>query len=314
MRKRNANIEFCFRFLVLFFWTKFNVFFSSIFLSSTDMQHTTHSICWSVLGAFNRLCNSLKLSLAHHCFCAMSICRNDEILLKKKKWCRRGAIRFSTQFSFTWYFKNICCLDANRFLHNSFYFSFLFLFLSRLDGYARVDTVHNYNHNFLSTAVWLCVGRVCVMPDKSNRLSTLDSLISIKNLKMSIEVVSSGQYTKSKINRVKSIYQLPLWPAWSSILIYFSIRTVFKRCLKPESNSIKIGTTHSILITLTLVVPIKYKANEKKPKKKFRSAFAFLIVFWFTFTQKSIVTRWSRRAMTDVRVSVFRFSRMHQSV
>lgn len=47
---------------------------------------------------------------------------------------------------------------------------------------------------------------------------------------MSIEVVSSGQYTKSKINRVKSEpfidSSIATVRSWSSILIYFVIRTV----------------------------------------------------------------------------------------
>lgn len=82
----------------------------------------------------------------------------------------------------------------------------------------------------LSVSASLCA------PDKSYRPSTLDSIFRLKNHKMSIEVVSSGQYTKSKINRVKSEpfidSSIATVRTWSSILIYF------KCCLKRESNSI----------------------------------------------------------------------------
>lgn len=94
----------------------------------TCISSTTHSICRPVLGAFNWLCKA-KLSHAHHRLCAISTWRNDEILLKNKR-CRRIATEFSTTiFSFTWHFENICCLDANRFLHFiNFVFHFFFCF------------------------------------------------------------------------------------------------------------------------------------------------------------------------------------------
>lgn len=98
-------------------------------------------------------------------------------------------------------------------LLSSFFFFLFFFFISFSEPIRWLCACRHTPQSqsqFLVNACGCAAVCVCVcgpdfcVPDKSNRQNTLDSFQSIKNDKMSIEVVSSGQYTKSNINRVKS--------------------------------------------------------------------------------------------------------------
>lgn len=122
-----------------------------------------------------------------------------------------------------------------------FFLFFSFLSLSRLDGYARVATLHNYNHNFLSTrvavrlCVCVCVGRIFVCQIKAIGKTLWIRFSRLKTTKCqskSSQVANTLNRTLIVSNRSNLSIATVRERASSSILIYFIIRNRFQMLLE----------------------------------------------------------------------------------